>query len=108
MTSMRAALFILVASLCLSGCVCRDPWKAFPEKVQPDRSCSTGAVHGHDVYIWDCLQGRHVVVAQYSAEMTCRSAVRETSACGTPTPLETELKLTPQMCAGPRPGREWR
>jgi hypothetical protein len=94
-------------ALALAGC-CSDPWKAFPESTPPDRSCSTGDVHGHDVYIWDCLRGEHVVVAQYSAEMSCRAPVRETAACGAKTPLETSLGLTPAMCSGPRAGRAWR
>jgi hypothetical protein len=99
------ALLAIAASL--GGC-CHDPWVAYPEKVPPDRSCSTGSVQGHDVYLWDCLRGEHVVVAQYSAEMSCQAAVRETSACGTTTPLEAKLALTAAMCAGPRPGRGWR
>ena len=98
----------LAGAFLLSGCFCADPWKAFPEIAPPDRSCSTGSVHGNDVYIWDCLRGQHVVVSQYSAEMTCQRAVRETSACGTTTPLERSLALTAEMCAGARPGREWR
>jgi hypothetical protein len=74
----------------------------------PDRSCSTGSVQGYDVYIWDCRDGRHTVVAQYSAEMSCQSAIEETSACGSLTPLEATLALTPAQCGGPRSGREWR
>ncbi|HKY39121.1 MAG TPA: hypothetical protein VJN18_24450 [Polyangiaceae bacterium] len=87
---------------------CSEPWRAFPEKTLPDRSCSTGSVHGDDVYIWDCLRGQHVVVAQYSSEMSCRSPMRQVSPCGTKTPLETSLALTPALCSGARPGREWR
>ena len=93
--------------LAAAGC-CADPWNAYPENISPDRSCSTGSSHGHDVYIWECLRGEHVVVAQYSAEMTCQRAVRETSACGATTPLERSLALTPAMCAGARPNRAWR
>jgi len=52
-------------------------------------------------------QDRHILVAQYSAEMTCRSPIEETSPCGTRAPLEDELKLTPQMCTGARYGRDW-
>ena len=92
----------------VTGCWCSEPWNAFPEKTPPDVSCSTGEVHGHDVYIWSCVRGEHVVVAQYSAEMTCQSAVREVSACGRKTPLELKLKLTPTQCSGPRGGRAWR
>jgi hypothetical protein len=97
----------LLALLALAGC-CSAPWNAYPETTPPDRSCSTGEVHGHDVYIWECLRGEHVVVAQYSAEMTCSSAQREAVPCGGTTPLEASLKLTPAQCSGPRAGRAWR
>jgi len=96
---------LLVAGV--SGC-CAEPWSAFPRKVMPDRSCSTGDVHGYDVYIWECLDSQHVVVAQYSAEMTCQAPVQQTAACGATTALESQLALTPAMCAGARPGREWK
>jgi len=102
-----ALTIALAAPALLAGC-CTEPWKAFPEKTPPDRSCSTGSVHGHDVYIWDCLRGQHVVVAQYSSEASCASPVREVSACGTKTPLEVRLALTPALCSGARGGREWR
>jgi hypothetical protein len=96
---------LAIAAL-LTGC-CREPWRAFPEKTPPDRSCSTGSVYGHDVYIWDCLRGQHVVVAQYSSEASCAAPVREVSACGAKTSLETRLALTPARCSGARAGREW-
>jgi hypothetical protein len=97
----------VAVALGASGC-CTSSWNAFPEKTAPDRSCSTGSVQGYDVYLWGCLRGEHVLVAQYSAEMSCQSPVRETSACGTTTPLEAKLALTPATCAGARPGQEWR
>jgi hypothetical protein len=97
----------VLALLVASGC-CSDAWSAFPMSVMPDRSCSTGEVHGYDVYIWDCLEGEHIVVAKYSSEMACRSPVRERAPCGAATPLEAELKLTPAMCRGPRYGQAWR
>jgi hypothetical protein len=97
----------LLAGVSLAGC-CADPWKKFPEGTPPDRTCSTGSIHGHDVYIWDCLRGQHVVVAQWSGENSCRMAVREVGPCGQPTKLERKLALTPAMCAGARTGRAWR
>jgi hypothetical protein len=90
-----------------SGC-CTDPWEAFPESTPPDTSCSTGAVHGDDVYIWNCLRGQHVVVTQYSSEYSCQAPKRVNSPCGTLTPLEKELAKTPELCNGPRSGRAWR
>ena len=104
---LRHLIAAMLSAALLVSC-CSEPWRAFPEKMLPDRSCSTGSVHGYDVYIWDCLRGQHVVVAQYSSEMSCSSPVREVSACGTHTPLEARLALTPALCSGARPGREWR
>jgi hypothetical protein len=104
---LRSCVALGLLAVAENGC-CSDPWRAYPESVPPDRSCSTGNVHGYDAYIWDCLRGKHVVVAQYSAEMSCSAAEREVSACGTATPLETRLALTPARCSGPRSGREWR
>jgi hypothetical protein len=104
--SLCASLVGLLA-LTVAGC-CSDPWRAYPESAPPDHSCSTGSVQGSDVYIWDCLRGQRVVVAQYSAEMSCQAPERAVSACGTITSLEKSLALTPEKCKGPRPGREWR
>ena len=58
---------------------------------RPDRSCRTGSVQGYDVHIWNCVDGQHVVVYQYSAEMSCKDAQREVAACGTLTPIEGTL-----------------
>jgi hypothetical protein len=106
-TALALCMVGLLAASALAGC-CADPWKKFPEGTPPDRSCSTGSIHGHDVYIWDCLRGQHVVVAQWSSETSCRMAVREVSPCGQRTKLEQQLALTPAMCAGARAGRAWR
>ena len=91
--------------LALAGCLCRDPWNAYPESTPPDRSCTTGSgTHGDDVYIWECLRGTKVVVSQYSAEMTCRSPVREELPCGQKSALEADPTF---VCKGARPSREW-
>lgn len=101
----RVALAML--ALADGGC-CSEPWNAFPESTKPDRSCSTGHVQGNDVYIWNCLRGKHVIVTQYSAEMSCQEPQRMVTTCGTETELEKSLALKPEVCRGPRSGREWR
>lgn len=106
----RLSLGLLLAlPLALAGC-CRDPWNAYPMATPPDQSCEVGgAVHGWDVYMWSCVGGQHVVVAQYSAEMTCQAPVREAVACGATTTFETTHKITAATCKGPaRGGREWK
>ena len=106
---MRHLPALAITSLALSGC-CRDPWSAYRMPVPPDHACTTGSsTHGDDVYVWDCHEGRRVVVAQYSAEMGCSPARQDTAPCGTVTRLETELGLSMASCtSGARSGREWK
>jgi hypothetical protein len=100
------ALFAAVSALLAAGCFCSKPWSAFPEETPPDEQYTTGsATHGTDVYVWRCLKGQRVVVSQYSAEMTCSSAKRETAPCGGTTPIEQSLEGPPLPA---RPGMEWR
>jgi hypothetical protein len=83
------ALFLLLWS---AGCLCRDPWTRYPNAVPPDHSYSTGgSVYGDDVYVWDCLEGKHIVVHQFSAEMSCSAAEREIVACGALTEFERRV-----------------
>ncbi len=57
----------------------------------PDSQCRVGAsTHGYDLYIWDCVDDEHVVISFYSAEMTCSTPEKETTACGELTELETQ------------------
>ncbi len=57
----------------------------------PDVQFQTGTTHGYDVFIWTCVDGEHVVVSQYSAEMRCDIANIERVPCGTRTKLEVAL-----------------
>jgi hypothetical protein len=104
---------LLALPLALTGC-CRDPWSAFPMSSPPDQVCQVGgSVAGWDVYRWTCVGGEHVVVAQYSAEMTCQAPIREAVPCGSTTNFEREHGLVAggksDVCKeGSRPGREWR
>jgi hypothetical protein len=88
----RLCLLTLPALLLATGC-CRKAWDAFPMSSPPDRQCHMGSVHGHDLYVWDCVGGEHVVIGRYSAEMSCGAPVKETAACGAFTPLETQYHL---------------
>lgn len=74
----------------------------------PDHSCMEEGTHGWALYSWDCVDGAHVAIGQYSSEMSCQAAVKETSACGTQTPLEASIakagwcKETPDTPRWPR------
>ena len=75
----------------LVGCA-QYPWVTHPMSRAPDRSCRTGGGAGHDVWMWDCLDGRHVVVSQYCGGLVgCSKAEREETACGDKTPLEKRI-----------------
>ena len=101
---------IAVLGLSCSACFCRAPWVAWPRTTVPDDQYTTGsATYGYDVYVWEChgADTQRTVVFQYSAEMTCQSAQRETAPCGTPTATEaSSLSTVPHLPA--RDGRAWR
>lgn len=109
MPARRSARIVALAAITLStaGCICVDPWVAFPDRTAPDEQLSnTAGTHGFDMYIWHCERSQRVVVAQYSAEYSCASPRRETTTCGGVTSLEQEVRREP---VGPiRSGREWR
>ena len=108
MLASHRVVFAAFAAFVLTGC-CATPWKAFPRATMPDKQFSTGpGTHGFDVYVWEChgTDAERTVVFQFSAEMTCESPQRQTSACGAKTEFETKLGNEPQK---PRRGeREWR
>lgn len=88
---MRTSVLVLLA---LSGC-CAKPWSlSDAPKVPPDvQYREPSATHGNDVYVWTCVDGQHVVISQYSAEMTCASPKLETFPCGTESPLELQTPV---------------
>lgn len=97
--------FALVVVL-VAGC-CAEPWRKHPEATRPDEQYSLGgSVHGYDVYLWRCLRGARVVVYQYSAEMTCQAAMRETAPCDGVTGFEQSHAAERRDPV--RDGHEWR
>ena len=70
---------------------------------QPDKSYRTGETHGYDVYIWNCLNNKRIVIYRFTAEMTCKEPVKETTICGDNTNIEKKLakikkKPVPDIC----------
>lgn len=102
----RAA--IACSFVALAGCTPK-PWVTHPMPRPPDRSCRTGGGVGHDVWIWTCHEGRHVVVSQYCGGFVgCRTAEREEVACGEKTPLETRIGFyLGDDCRAVPEGRRW-
>jgi hypothetical protein len=92
----------------LAGCVAKA-WGTHPMPRPPDRSCRTGGGVGHDVWIWHCIDGKHVVVSQYCGGFVgCSEAEREEAACGEETPLETSLRYYLDDRCRPVPeGQRW-
>lgn len=99
---------LLLLLLLLVGC-CSRPWQTFDMPSPPDRSCRTnGGVSGYDVYIWKCVNNQKVVISQYTAEMSCKKAQKETVACGQLTPLEKTLgELVKEGCSEVPESQQW-
>lgn len=71
----------------------------------PDDGFQTGSIYGYDVYVWNCLQGKHIVLYKYSAEMTSGPYIREEANCGEQTPIE--IQLAGERSRGLDPRRFW-
>jgi hypothetical protein len=57
----------------------------------PDSGFQTGSIYGYDVFIWDCYQGKHIVLYHTSSEMTSGPYSRQETACGELAPIEIQL-----------------
>ncbi|MBW2526061.1 MAG: hypothetical protein JRI23_17910 [Deltaproteobacteria bacterium] len=81
------------AALVLAAGCTPDAWVTHPMPTPPDRSCRTGGGAGHDVWIWNCVNGQRVVVSQYCGGFVgCSEAEREVVPCGEKAPLEKRLE----------------
>lgn len=58
---------------------------------QPDRAFQTGTVVGYNVYVWDCYQGKRIVLYNPTSEMWIGPFKREETQCGGQTPFEQRL-----------------
>ncbi len=58
---------------------------------QPDSAYQTGTIFGYNVYVWDCYQGKRIVMYNATSEMWIGPFKREETKCGEQTPIETEL-----------------
>lgn len=67
------------------------PWKEHPMSTAPDFTCHFGDEVERSLYVWECLDGKRVVIWQFCAGFyPCERATREEAACGTFTPIEKE------------------
>jgi len=62
----------------------------------PDIGYITGSVAGYNVYIWECYQGRRIVIFNTSAEFTSSDYIRQESPCGETTRIEKQLINEPK------------
>jgi len=98
-----------LALVCLCAGCTPKAWNTHPMPVPPDQSCRTGACAGYDVWIWDCIQNRRVVVYQFCGSFTgCNRAEREEVACGERSPFEIARARELSPCHQVPPGRSWR
>lgn len=99
---------VLLSLLALTGCTA-NAWVSHPMPRPPDGSCRTGGGAGHDIWIWECVGDKHVVVSQYCGGFVgCREAEREVAACSQKTPLEKQLNhYLGSNCRPPPQGQRW-
>lgn len=57
----------------------------------PDIAYQTGTVAGYNVYIWECYQGKRIVLYNTTSEMTSGPFKREEASCGGTAAMELVL-----------------
>lgn len=82
-------VLVILALVACSGA----PWTvADAPRVPPDEQFRTGVEAGHDVYIWNCYEGKRVMITQFgSACFGTRAPQIERGPCGTPLPGEAHF-----------------
>lgn len=94
--------------LLVSGCSA-EPWDQFPMDTAPDYQCRTGGDGGYDLYVWECVDGERVAIAQFCTGLSgCREAERSVAACDETTALEGEVAAGDLASCTPVPAsRRW-
>ncbi len=67
----------------------------------PDAGFQTGTVAGYNVYVWNCYQGKKIVLYNVTSELLAREYKREEAPCGGTTDIETKLAKEPQRALNP-------
>jgi hypothetical protein len=93
--------FVLLAVTLLTACTTnRDSIAAgLPS---PDTGFYTGTVAGYNVFIWECYQGKRIVIFKTSAEMTSSDYERQESPCGETTAIEKQLETEQKRDLDPK------
>lgn len=88
--------------LCLGLCLfVAFPYTPFYKSViasglpDPDRGFQTGTVTGTDAYVWDCYQGKRIVIYRHSSELLFTPFTRVEAPCGTITKIEEDIQSEP-------------
>ncbi len=68
----------------------------------PDSAFQTGTVVGYNVYIWECYQGRKIVLYNVTSEMVSRAFKREEAPCNGMTNIEKSLADVPKRALNPQ------
>lgn len=93
LTSVAVILLVCafgVAAVVFTACT-SNKYIAAAGLPDPDRGYQTGTIYGYDLWIWECYQGKHIVVSRYSSEMTRGLYNREVTPCGELTPIELQV-----------------
>jgi hypothetical protein len=87
-----ARLGLLVALTLASHACCHSARQTFPMSRSPDRQCVTPGPAATEVFIWNCIDGQHVVVTRPENEwpVGCPTSRKQVAACGQLTAFEQE------------------
>ncbi len=92
-------MFIL-GVLVTAGCWRLHASRTFPMPTRPDRQCTAG---WNELWIWDCLEGQHVVIHQFCGEWGgCKPPLKDVYACGETSGYERSIQ--PGHCDISAPG----
>ena len=103
------ALHVAAATIAVLLTACSTAlWKKYPLSTLPDFACSTEGEAGYDVYVWECVNQKRIVISRFCAGLyPCSSEKREEVPCGTKSQLEDQLTQRgieyPQCQKSPKP-----
>lgn len=106
---MKRLEVLLLAIILAPGCLCGlvRPWIRYPMATPPDSACFQSGTHGYQVFRWNCVDGHHIVISQYSAEMSANLPEKETVPCGSLSEVEQWVQSSGIPCAPLNAHAEW-
>ena len=87
------SIYPLSAILILTGCI--SPWHIYKGLPKPDYSFSIGTIHGYDGYVWNCYEGKHIIVYRAASEYGVGRWQKEESPCNELVPFDKKTHVMP-------------